>query len=223
MLQPFYSCSSLVLESPSFLDATPSARRLRGGRPTCLCALHSLVLSCEISTRIRLRSLPLSRVLSLLRACFARPASHPGLSLTRDPAGAYRSTPTLALGFKRRIVVSRGASTICMHVTGHDVGVAADTMELVTRRARRGGHAAGAATQRAQGVTHGEGATSWCRGGASTFCMQAGHRSRRGRGCYFCMHLRCNDVGQGRDSAAGRLSESTAFVPLGLNWQLERG
>ena len=168
-------------------------------------------------------SASLSRVLSLLHACFARPASHPGLSLTRDPAGAYRSTPTLALGFKRRIVVSRGASTICMHVTGHDVGVAADTMELVTRRARRGGHAAGAATQRAQGVTHGEGATSWCRGGASTFCMQAGHRSRRGRGCYFCMHLRCNDVGQGRDSAAGRLSESTAFVPLGLNWQLERG
>jgi hypothetical protein len=85
------------------------------------------VHSCEISTRIRLRSLPLSRVLSLLRACFARPASHPGLSLTRDPAGAYRSTPTLALGFKRRVVVSRGTSTFCMHVRGHDVGVAAAT------------------------------------------------------------------------------------------------
>ena len=45
-------------------------------------------------------SASLYRVLSLLHACFARPASHPGLSLTRDPAGAYRSTPTLALGFE---------------------------------------------------------------------------------------------------------------------------
>ena len=90
-------------------------------------ALHSLVHSCKISTRTRLRSLPPSLAFSLLHACFARPASHPGLSLTRDPAGAYRSTPTLALGFKRRVVVSRGTSTFCMHVRGHDVGVAAAT------------------------------------------------------------------------------------------------
>ena len=180
--------------------------------------------SCKISTRTRLRSLPPSLAFSL--SC-----THASHALPLTQACPSPETPQAHTGRRQRSCWAsnaeswcpRGASTICRHVRGHDVGVAADTMELVTRRARRGGHAAGAATQRAQGVTHGEGATSWCRGGASTFCMQAGHRSRRGRGCYFCMHLRCNDVGQGRDSAAGRLSESTAFVPLGLNWQLERG
>ena len=67
-------CSSLFIHAPaprssssppSFLDAPPSARRLRGGRPTFLCALHSLVHSCKISTRTRLRSLPPSLAFSL--------------------------------------------------------------------------------------------------------------------------------------------------------------
>ena len=126
--QPFYSCSSLLLEAP--LSSTPLlalAASVAAGRhfsarftPSCTRAGSAQGQGCVLC-------LPLSRSLSLLHACFARPASHPGLSLTRDPAGAYRSTPTLALGFKRRIVVSRGASTICMHVTGHDVGVAASS------------------------------------------------------------------------------------------------
>ena len=50
---------------PLLLDASPSARRLRRGRPTFLCALHSLVHSCRISTRTRLRSLPPSLAFSL--------------------------------------------------------------------------------------------------------------------------------------------------------------
>ena len=50
---------------PLLLDAPPSARRLRRGRPTFLCALHSLVHSCRISTRTRLRSLPPSLAFSL--------------------------------------------------------------------------------------------------------------------------------------------------------------
>ena len=67
-------CSNLFIHAPrssssppSFLDAPPSARRLRRGRPTFLCALHSLVHSCRISTRTRLRSLPPSLALSPAR------------------------------------------------------------------------------------------------------------------------------------------------------------
>ena len=60
---------------PLLLDAPPSARRLRRGRPTFLCALHSLVHSCEISTRTRLRSLPpsLAFPLSCTHASHALP------------------------------------------------------------------------------------------------------------------------------------------------------
>ena len=103
-------------------------------------------------------SASLSRVLSLLHACFARPASHPGLSLTRDPAGAYRSTPTLVLGFKRRVVVSRGTSTFCMHVRGHDVGVAAAT----------------------SGANDEAGAQGRARGGRSDSACSGRHSRRRG-------------------------------------------
>ena len=194
ILIPPGSRSSLVLEFPFFLDDLPGAGRLCRGLPTFLCALQSLVHSCKISTRTRLRSLPPSLAFPLSN-------THASHALPVAQACPSPETPQAHTGRRQRSRWAsnaeswcpRGASTFCGHVRGHDVGVAADTMELVTRGARRGGHAAGAATQRAQGVTHGGGATSWCRGRASTFCMQAGHRSRRGRGCYFCMHLRCND------------------------------
>ena len=181
--------------------------------------------SCKISTTTRLRSLPPSLAFSL--SC-----THASHALPLTQACPSPEAPQAHTDRRQHSRWASNAESWCRGGHRQFACVSEVTtwawlllqVELMTRRARSRRARDGRRDSACSGhhATR-RGATSWCRGGASTFCMQAGHRSRRGRGCYFCMHLRCNDVGQGRDSAAGRLSESTAFVPLGLNWQLERG
>ncbi len=193
MLQPFIHAPRSSSSPPSFLDAPPSARRLRRGRPTFLCTLHSLGHSCRISTRTRLRSLPPSLAFSL--SC-----THASHALPLTQACPSPETPQAHTDRRQHSRWASNAESWCRGGHRHFACMSEVTtwawlllqVELMTSAA--GGHATGDATQRAQGITrHGEGATSWCRGGASTFCMQC-QRSRRGRGCYFCMHLRYNDV-----------------------------
>jgi hypothetical protein len=139
MLQPFYSCSSLVLESPSFLDATPSARRLRGGRPTFLCALHSLVRSFKISTRNRLRSLPPSLAFSL--SC-----THASHALPLTQACPSPETPQVHTDRRQRSRWASNAESWCRG--GHRQFACMSQVttwawlllqvELMTRRARSG-------------------------------------------------------------------------------------
>ena len=173
MLQPFYSCScsSLVLESPFLPRRPPSDRRLCRAADIILCALHSLVHSCETSTRTRLRSLPPS-------LAFPLSCTHASHALPLTQACPSPETPQAHTGRRQRSCWASNAESWCRGGHRHFACMSEVTtwawlllqVELMTSAA--GGHATGDATQRAQGITrHGEGATSWCQGGASTFCM----------------------------------------------------